>query len=127
MNRTWMHRSVKVLLAAAAAVTAFLQVSEVSHRVARHVWSPDFISSKSIAPRPSVIDGGEDAGSRTRWEWMMLHDPATGKIPEGVRERELEFARSLPKRTGRLAKGAGDAAVTWTARGPQNVGGRTRA
>lgn len=92
-----------------------------------HPWGSTFISGKSIAPRASVIGSGEDAGSRERWEWMMLHDPAIGAIPSKVRERELAFAKRLPKRTPRLFKGRSDVAVTWEARGPFNVGGRTRA
>jgi hypothetical protein len=66
-----------------------------------------------------------------RWEYerMMLVDPATGEIPANIRQRELEFAETLPSRERRsiLNKGTGTVAATWTSRGPFNVGGRTRA
>lgn len=49
-------------------------------------------------------------------QYNMLHDPLTGKIPPGMRSRELEFARSLPKRP--------ETSQTWDWRGPDNIGGR---
>lgn len=91
------------------------------------LWEQQFISRKVITPRPSEIGYGEDPGSREQWEAMMLRDPATGRVPDRMRERELAFARTLPKRMPALRKGPGEAAVTWERRGPVNVGGRTRA
>lgn len=44
-------------------------------------------------------------------------DPATGKIPAGIRSRELEFARTLPVNN---ASGG----QNWHWRGPNNLGGR---
>ena len=57
----------------------------------------------------------------------MLHDPATGRVPDDIRARELAFAKKLPQRRMSLSKGSVEAVVTWMSRGPQNVGGRTRA
>jgi hypothetical protein len=64
--------------------------------------------------------------ARSGYEWMMLRDPATGKIPARIRERELAFAATLPQEGnyGTLGK---TAIATWQSRGPWNVGGRTRA
>jgi len=77
---------------------------------------------------------GEDVQGRQQWERGVLASPATGRIPAGMRSRELAFAANLPRRaTSRpldLAPGsAGDPAKFqgWTSRGPWNVGGRTRA
>lgn len=58
--------------------------------------------------------------ARVDWEIRRLADPATGVIPDGIRERELAFAQILP------ARRTGDGA-TWALRGPANLGGRTRA
>lgn len=67
----------------------------------------------------------EDAFERINYDWLMLHDPATGKIPAHMRERELAFAARLPSDAGNpLFK---TTASTWQSRGPWNVGGRTRA
>lgn len=60
----------------------------------------------------------------------MLRDPATGRIPDNIRTKELSFARTLPAKRPGLLKGlATDNAVvvSWSSRGPVNVGGRTRA
>ncbi|MEW6510373.1 MAG: T9SS type A sorting domain-containing protein [Bacteroidota bacterium] len=83
-------------------------------------------------PKPggeSVLERVEDLRARESFDWMRLHDPATGKIPEGIRQRELAFAAKLPKRDQRsgLEKSTGGAALTWNKRGPYNIGGRTRA
>jgi photosystem II stability/assembly factor-like uncharacterized protein len=91
------------------------------------LWEDQFISRKFIAPRPSEIGSGEDHDSRERWERMMLQDPATGRVPDGIRERELSFARTLPRRIPSLLKRADETSITWQHRGPVNVGGRTRA
>ncbi len=69
---------------------------------------------------------------RAEFELMRRADPATGKIPTGIRKRELEFAATLPSREALAAEdeksGASIAsAVTWRERGPANQGGRTRA
>ena len=47
-----------------------------------------------------------------------LANPTTGKIPAGMRAKELEFAKSMPQFS---------AVVDFEHRGPFNVGGRTRA
>ena len=67
----------------------------------------------------------------TRWEHKlsMLRDPATGQIPQGIRARELKFAKTLPtydkssfKKNSNIAVG-----LDWVSRGPINYAGRTRA
>ncbi|MBL7999447.1 MAG: hypothetical protein JNL32_12525, partial [Candidatus Kapabacteria bacterium] len=68
----------------------------------------------------------EDLPARAEWERIRLCDPATGRIPSHIRQRELAFAASLPKREQYL-KPATLQSNTWSAIGPYNVGGRTRA
>lgn len=58
------------------------------------------------------------------YEFNMLKNPTTGKIPEGIRDTELAQARSLLQQqelAGRIA------ANSYTFQGPNNLGGRTRA
>ncbi len=57
---------------------------------------------------------------RLDYEFDMLKDPSTGKIPEGIRSAELAFAENAPVFLGRSAQ-------TFTSLGPDNFGGRTRA
>ncbi|MFH1319153.1 MAG: T9SS type A sorting domain-containing protein [Bacteroidota bacterium] len=70
-----------------------------------------------------------------RWEWenMRLQDPVTGQIPPNIRRRELAFAGTLPNDAGyhpagnQMKSGNKTGSYYWTAMGPYNVGGRTRA
>jgi hypothetical protein len=90
----------------------------------------------SPAPAPVVEESeeaAEDPAARTRWETMRLADPATGRVPDDMRQRELAFAAQLPdwergSAAGHLPGASGaDKLVGWTHRGPWNIGGRTRA
>lgn len=73
----------------------------------------------------------DDPIARERWEIERLKDPSTGRIPQGIRAKELEFAGKLPRREDivrqALLKGESAQALSWSKRGPHNVGGRTRA
>ncbi len=61
----------------------------------------------------------EEAGEALQWRFERMRDPATGTIPEDIRALELRFAKTLPKRDPVKS-------LTWTHRGPNNRGGRTR-
>lgn len=70
----------------------------------------------------------DDAQARAEYELARLRDPQTGTIPRNIRAEELAFAEKLPRREELLAKGSADFyAANWVFRGPNNVGGRTRA
>ncbi|MBS1536469.1 MAG: T9SS type A sorting domain-containing protein [Bacteroidetes bacterium] len=68
----------------------------------------------------------DETRARTEWELLRLRDPATGKIPDNIRQNELAFASTLPRKDGD-SKSASTLSSSWTQRGPWNVGGRTRA
>lgn len=63
------------------------------------------------------------AADRWQFEYDMLKDPATGEIPENIRQIELSQALRAPI-LDHSQRGAG---FTVTGRGPNNLGGRTRA
>ncbi|MBI5217509.1 MAG: T9SS type A sorting domain-containing protein [Bacteroidia bacterium] len=67
------------------------------------------------------IGGTEGIQSRRMWEFMRVRDPITGKIPRGIFRAELEYAKTLPSDADFSGK-----SINWVARGPYNVGGRTR-
>lgn len=79
------------------------------------------------AGEPMSIGSADDADARYNYELMRLRDPATGRIPDHIRELELAFARTLPNDAMLTSKNFKTAGVTWNQRGPYNVGGRTRA
>jgi len=59
---------------------------------------------------------------------MKYRDPATGLIPENIRQLEQTFAQTLLGAFSRKNEGEDIQAFgTWQSRGPWNIGGRTRA
>lgn len=64
-------------------------------------------------------EGMDDPEGRIAWETKRTMDPATGKVPDGIRTKELLFTQKLPK--------APNDRSDFISRGPHNVGGRTRA
>ncbi|MBN8704105.1 MAG: T9SS type A sorting domain-containing protein [Bacteroidetes bacterium] len=63
---------------------------------------------------------------RKAYELERLVDPATGKIPAGIRAKELAYAATLPNDL-MAASFKSMSSASWINRGPYNVGGRTRA
>lgn len=65
---------------------------------------------------------------RWKYEADMIRDPATGEVPIGMREREIEFAKTIPVRGASSFSGARTAIQNnYLPAGPNNIGGRTRA
>jgi photosystem II stability/assembly factor-like uncharacterized protein len=71
--------------------------------------------------------GNEASAKRFYWELNRLVDPATGRIPEGMRYKELAFAGTLPSDGLLPYTKSINSALNYNARGPYNHGGRTRA
>ncbi len=67
------------------------------------------------------------AGSRLQWELKRLADPATGKIPDHMRAREIAYVNTLPKSNQVISPLAQGLSTGWNHRGPYFIGGRTRA
>lgn len=94
-------------------------------------WLLSEKKEKTGFPKRSGIGLGEtsekEGGSkRAAWEWKMLRDPATGKIPEGIRNKELEWVKTMPSRDNGMLNRVGTA-NNYVAVGPTQNGGRTRA
>lgn len=68
----------------------------------------------------------ENARRRAQYEWMISRDPKTGQIPEGIRTREMSLLRTLPIRENGIFN-APALNNNYTAIGPTQNGGRTRA
>ncbi|WP_421976597.1 hypothetical protein [Roseivirga seohaensis] len=74
----------------------------------------------------------ENPIKRLEFEYEMLANPATGKIPIGIREKELSFAKTQNRLSDlnirMQASGTSQSqALSFVSRGPFNIGGRTRA
>ena len=89
-----------------------------------------FWNNENVQLRTEVRERKDDAQARNAQLHLMLRDPQTGKIPDDARESEREFLARVPKRNARILSKTGSAvnvqALTWTERGPDNVGGRVR-
>ena len=83
------------------------------------------IEKKSVAKQGDAME--DDARRRLDWEFKRLASP-DGTIPAHMREKELAFAATLPSNIS-LQENSNARSMqqaTWNARGPWNVGGRTR-
>jgi hypothetical protein len=69
--------------------------------------------------------------ARARYEFDLLKDPETGKIPAGIFEKEIAYAKTLPVRGSIHNPAARVTGITtlnnYLPAGPNNIGGRTRA
>ena len=80
------------------------------------------IPSDAIIRARSEIGAKEDPFARWRFDWLRTRDPQTKRIPEGIRQRELKFAKILPTAEQfRLNRGFGSRGTGWRKRGPYNV------
>lgn len=80
---------------------------------------------KEMEPNSRIMD---IEGER-EYEFNMLKNPATGKIPEGIYEAELVQAKEILARqqiAEQQRPGDVTLANTYTFQGPNNLGGRTR-
>ena len=66
---------------------------------------------------------------RLRYDFELLKDPATNKIPLNILEEEKAFARTLPVKVKGFGNNSSRTTVlnTYIPAGPNNVGARTRA
>ncbi|HZH95396.1 MAG TPA: hypothetical protein VEY06_05900, partial [Flavisolibacter sp.] len=110
------------------------------------VATAGFLAFLFVPQNPSLPDGfNEEKGkekrkdeksayhirARMQYEIDMLKDPATGKVPADMKEKELAFAQRLPERNPYTTMGPNGfrtaALNNYIPAGPNNIGGRTRA
>ncbi|HVE61082.1 MAG TPA: hypothetical protein VNA26_04640, partial [Chitinophagaceae bacterium] len=69
---------------------------------------------------------------RLKYEFDMVKNPVTGKIPEGIYEQEMALANRLPVKEDTISSSTNSTLNTtvnntYLPAGPNNIGGRTRA
>ena len=106
--------------------------------------SPEFtVINSSIKTFSGVVDleEAEDEGpnsenpqKRLQYEFDMLKDPTTGKIPDNIRSKEVSFSKTIKRDEADgvyIRSSAAGVAKTnaepFISFGPVNIGGRTRA
>jgi len=90
------------------------------NRILLFAISLAFFTSCTQTNNKQVVFASDNPAERVVWERIRLADPTTGVIPSNIRQKEMIFAKTLPKATS-YSK------ANWKNRGPYNVGGRTRA
>ena len=111
-----MKSKITFFIAGAIAVSSF-----ACFVIASDIYKNREAQNESRASREGMED---DALERLAWEVKRLADPATGKIPDNIRQLELAYAATLPND---LQVDRSMMSLVMTNRGPWNVGGRTRA
>ncbi len=86
------------------------------------------INKRSVSLLADREEEKEEGGYK-RWlyQWKMLHDPATGEIPRGIHQKENALLAAI---SGNQQNGIGFRQTinnSYTAAGPSQNGGRTRA
>lgn len=97
-----------------------------------HTFFPKRISPLDEPQHIDMSVGSFDSPyDRSDFEYFRLKDPSTNQIPRGIKQKELLFEKGITRNnkiTFRDARGRPQALdVTFSSRGPINVGGRTRA
>lgn len=85
---------------------------------------------KSSVPEKDDMENEEQEARytemRARYDYDMIKDPVTGRIPGDIYRQELEAARAIPQRGDDISART-TALNTYYPAGPNNQGGRTRA
>ncbi len=89
-------------------------------------------NKETFLPQTETRESGEQEARHTmlraQYEWNMIKDPVTGKLPLQIYDRELAQARTIPEKgNDPLQQGRGNALNTYYPAGPNNQGGRSRA
>ena len=88
--------------------------------------SPSNPGQPILQNNESIGEGGPN--NRLAFELLRSKDPQTNFIPEGIKQRSLVFAKTLPVRNKNSVQTSSfNNTLKWSNRGPYNVGGRTRA
>src|SRR6188474_575202 len=84
---------------------------------------------QELADEEEEIEENEAAYHYMRWKYEadMIKDPTTGEALFGLRDREIEFARTIPERNGSSSTARLTVQNNYIPAGPNNNGGRTRA
>lgn len=104
-----MKSTIAVALVSAVIITCAIFVATI----------PDSDLDQQVNNTPMEEGSGVIAGSRKYYQYLRQRNPETGLVERDIKLRSMQFASRLPKNSNRD--------VSWTARGPWNKGGRTRA
>ena len=84
------------ILAAAVGITRFIPIQKANQlpKDLTILNDEDNEEDEEIETKNSV--------ERARYEWLLTHDPKTGKVPENLRSREMAWVKTMPVRKNGL-------------------------
>lgn len=107
--------------------------SSIKERVAERLPGEEEREAEKRQESQTELSRTEMNRARDEYFFRLMRDPATNRIPANIRNRELQFAKTLPtaQQVKRRAKSINPIIeaidYNWVAAGPFDVGGRTRA
>ena len=93
--------------------------------LATGIWFLSGVREAGMESGESYEDEQEAGRNRNYYEWFLARDPRTGKIPDGIRQQELDWAKYAPTRQSLTPNAL--VANNYISIGPSRNGGRTRA
>ncbi|WP_181305137.1 FlgD immunoglobulin-like domain containing protein [Rufibacter sp. XAAS-G3-1] len=128
----WLSGAFLLLFGALLHFASFIPVGryEGTHFSAEGVAQIGRIAKAERLHKKGSAGTKENPFARFQYELDRLKDPATGRIPEGIRAKELAYAATIPsveQLQHMMNPYAQLVTSAWSNRGPYNVGGRTRA
>lgn len=106
-------------------LTAVVAASAVLFFVSKKTPSP--VKSASYKERESKEEKTRFYIERMKYEYDMIKDPVTGKVPKNIYELERDFALTIPVRGNGSLYARQLLNNNYIPAGPNNIGGRTRA
>jgi photosystem II stability/assembly factor-like uncharacterized protein len=131
MNKSATNKSLAILGSSALIVAVVIFYLSYNGNQSTGVVSQKEISEKISAQ--DNLDRVEMKLARSEYFFQLMRDPETNQIPENIRNRELDYAKTLPTARQAFAKAKSAnpslkaADYDWEQAGPFDVGGRTRA
>lgn len=87
----------------------------------------DYVFNKRTKTKLSPMEKLQSIKDRNEYMFQLMRDPKTNSIPKNIRAREIEYAKTLPKKNSNELLKTNREGFDWEEIGPKDVGGRTRA
>ncbi len=122
------HRYLIPLFSAVITAGAFLYIYNKDQSQSRFIIQPPEIEENEFEEEDRDLKM-QYIEARRRYEYDIIKDPKTGRIPNLIFQRELALARSIATKDSRIGSGTMGAnnLNNYVAAGPDSIGGRTRA
>ena len=85
-----------------------------------------YVTIKKELNKTTLEQKLQNAKDRDEYFFQLMRDPKTNSIPQNIRAKEIEFAKTLPQKKNSFYK-TNREGFDWKEVGPKDVGGRTRA